>query len=160
MGEKNKITQNVLEEMRLRLHTIMGYLKQKDPISYKNQTTSSISLGLERSNLSAALNGDSRYLRTDSMIIQRIIEKHPEINIYWFESGKDEMLNKIINSTNEIEIPDIELIDLYNFNKGKFDNQEKILLYLRKKCAEQDKAIKDMKNDMKELISIIKKINA
>jgi len=162
MVEKNKITQNVLEEMKLRLQTIMGYLKQVDPINYKNQTTSSKSLGVERTNLSAALNGDARYLKKDSVIIERIIEKHPEINLNWFETGSGEMRNHTnsSSSTSNEGVSEIDLKEIYKFTKGKFDNQEKLLLFLRKKCTEQDKTINEMKDNIKELLSIIKKINA
>lgn len=162
MGDRKEITQNVLIEMKMRLHTVMGYLKQIDPVNYKNQTTSSAHLGIERTNLSAALNGDARYLKKDSIIIERIIAKHPEINSKWFETGAGEMLllNEDVIDENKQSSPEIDLKGIYKFTKGKFDNQEKLLLYLRKKCNEQDKTINELRDNVKELLSIIKKINA
>lgn len=101
MKEKDRVTQNVLNDLQHRLNSIMGYLKQVDPVKFKSQTSSSKELGLERSNLSAALNGDARYLKTDSNVIVQIFSKFPELNRNWFESGKGDMLkNSTLNTKN------------------------------------------------------------
>ncbi|MCY0967894.1 S24 family peptidase [Chryseobacterium wangxinyae] len=88
MKENNTLTQIELKD---RINMIMGYLKQIDPISFKNQTTTSKKLNIDRSNLSALLNGDPRYLKIDSPIINKIFEQFRQLNKEWLKTGKGEM---------------------------------------------------------------------
>lgn len=93
MVNDTEITQNVLSDLKDRLNIIIGYLRQKDPVKYNNQTNISKSLNVQRTNLSAALNGDSRYLKKDSPVVQAIFAEFPELNKDWFDTGSGRMLN-------------------------------------------------------------------
>lgn len=131
MKEKENITQFELKGMMDRINIIMGYLKQIDPNSFKNQTTSSEKLGVNRSNFSALVNGDSRYLKPDSKIIKNIFNQYPELNKEWYEKGTGNMLNsqrqiqpnQEVDTVDDLEIPDLEDDDLetvYNSFRNKF----------------------------------------
>ena len=138
MKEKDIITQNVLSELQYRLNTIMGYLKQVDPVKFKSQTSASKSLGLERSNLSAAINGDVRYLKTDSNVIQQIFLKFPELNKEWFESGKGEMLlNAASSDKSEDEKKEL-------FNSLKLEDKLNFLYAQNLELQTQNEELKDL----------------
>lgn len=140
MKKEDEITQNVLSELQHRLNSIMGYLKQVDPVKFKSQTSSSKELGLERSNLSAALNGDARYLKTDSNVIVQIFSKFPELNRKWFESGKGDML-KDAASSNENSKDEM---------RARFDN-----LKLEEKLAflyDQNIELQDQNDELRDMV--------
>lgn len=92
MENTEELTQNVLNDLQNRLKSIMGYLKQINPENFNNQTRSSKSLNIDRSNLSAALNGDPRYLKKDSTVITAIFNQFPELSKEWFFYGIGTML--------------------------------------------------------------------
>lgn len=75
----------------VRLKEFMEYLFVKDPKAYKTQAKVSKAIGVDRSNLSTALNGSEKYLTEG--LVKKIVSAFPEISENWLLTGEGEMLN-------------------------------------------------------------------
>lgn len=129
MAETDSILQKNIG-LQSRLNAIMGYLRQIDPIKFNNQTTASKALNVVRTNLSAALNGDSRYLKSDSPVINAIFSNFPELSKEWFLNESGEMLKS--KERNEIEStgrisPGVMTISVDEFDKLPANKQLTLL---------------------------------
>ena len=74
-----------------RLKDVLGYLLRKNPDAYKTATKVASAVNISQSNLSAALNGNERYL-TDG-IVKKFTDAFPELSYEWLKEGKGEMIN-------------------------------------------------------------------
>ena len=70
----------------------MDYLLRKDPILYKTKTNVAEAVGFPRTNFSAALKGEEKYL-TDN-IVNKLVSAFPELNKAWLLTGEGEMLKE------------------------------------------------------------------
>lgn len=73
-----------------RLSAVMDYLLRKNPVLYKTKTNVAEAIGFPRTNFSAALKGEEKYL-TDN-IVNKFVSKFPELNKEWLLTGEGEML--------------------------------------------------------------------
>ena len=73
-----------------RLSNVMDYLLEKNPKLYKTKTNVAEAIGFPRTNLSAALKGEEKYL-TDN-IVNKFASAFPELNKVWLLTGEGNML--------------------------------------------------------------------
>ena len=81
-------TKSSIKKMADRLKKAVRYIKGST--EYVNQTLIAEKIDFGRTNLSAALNGEEKYL-TDSLV-EKVINAFPEINKDWLLTGNGEML--------------------------------------------------------------------
>ncbi|MBT0552264.1 hypothetical protein [Riemerella anatipestifer] len=85
---KKTIQKSIKNDLKERLNTVYNYLKKTT--EFTTQTLLAEKIGYTRSNFSAALNGDERYLTEG--IVDKMVETFPQLNREWFITGKGEML--------------------------------------------------------------------
>lgn len=78
--------------LQKRLKDVLGYLLRKNPKAYKTATKVATAAKIPQSNLSAALNGNERYLTEG--IVKKFTDAFPEISYDWLKNGKGEMILK------------------------------------------------------------------
>lgn len=140
--EKNiGLRQKSIKGLDKRLSEVMEYALKKDPKKYKTQSLVAKEIGFSRPNLSSALKGDERYLTEN--IIDKFIDKFPELNKIWLLKHEGEMLKDntagrdIItggtNITGNFKEDATINIDNSGFNKELSDAQEKNIDLLEQK---------------------------
>ncbi|AMD85086.1 Phage repressor protein C, contains Cro/C1-type HTH and peptisase s24 domains [Capnocytophaga haemolytica] len=82
-------TKSSTEKLSDRLKKAIRYIKGNT--EYENQTLISEKIDFGRTNLSAAINGDEKYLTEG--LISKITNAFPEISYSWLLNGEGEMLN-------------------------------------------------------------------
>ncbi|WP_221410921.1 S24 family peptidase [Riemerella anatipestifer] len=91
---KKTIQKSIKNDLKERLNTVYNYLKKTT--EFTTQTLLAEKIGYTRSNFSAALNGDERYLTEG--IVDKMVETFPQLNREWFITGKGEMLKSLEES--------------------------------------------------------------
>lgn len=91
MKENETILQkSSIKGLDKRLSAVMDYLLRKNPVLYKTKTNVAEAIGFPRTNFSAALKGEEKYL-TDN-IVNKFVSKFPELNKEWLLTGEGNML--------------------------------------------------------------------
>ena len=81
-------TKSSIKKMADRLKKAVRYIKGST--EYVNQSLIAEKIDFGRTNLSAALNGEEKYLKEG--LIEKVITAFPEINKDWLLTGNGEML--------------------------------------------------------------------
>ena len=87
---ENLLQKSSIKGLDKRLSIVMDYLLRKDPILYKTKTNVAEAVGFPRTNFSAALKGEEKYL-TDN-IVNKFVLAFPELSKDWLLTGEGEML--------------------------------------------------------------------
>lgn len=91
-------------DLIVRLKKVMEYLIKKDPYKFKTITSTAKHINIAQSNLSAALNGNERYLTSGT--VQKFVDAFPELNYNWLMHGKGEMLKGVDNFLSHLPEPE------------------------------------------------------
>lgn len=143
MNNSTELTDDDILDLKDRLNVIMGYLRQIDPVNFVNQTSASKFLNVNRSNLSAALNGDKRYLHPNSAIIQAIFKSFNELNQRWFITGKgsltqDHKVLDILSETKRSSFKELPISDQLNLI---YESIQELNINMKNKISVQDEKI-------------------
>ena len=89
---ENLLQKSSIKGLDKRLSIVMDYLLRKNPILYKTKTNVAEAVGFPRTNFSAALKGEEKYL-TDN-IVNKFVSAFPELSKEWLLTGEGEMLKE------------------------------------------------------------------
>lgn len=125
-------TKSSIEKIADRLKKAIRYIKGST--EYSNQTLIAEKIDFGRTNLSAALNGEEKYLTEG--LISKVTSAFPEINKDWLLTGNGEML---VQNTPEEEEED----ELVTFLRVERKNYDIPLIDISEKTGIPQKLLKD-----------------
>ncbi len=132
-------TKSSIKKMADRLKKAVRYIKGST--EYVNQALIAEKIDFGRTNLSAALNGEEKYLTEG--LIEKVITAFPEINKDWLLTGNGEMLIP--------EDPEEEEDELQIFLKEERKNYDLTLSDISEKTGIPQKILRDFQWDEGEL---------
>jgi hypothetical protein len=130
MENNSNTTKSSIEKIADRLKKAIRYIKGST--EYSNQTLIAEKIDFGRTNLSAALNGEEKYLTEG--LISKVTSTFPEINKDWLLTGNGEML---------IEEEDEEEDELALFLREERKNYDLTLTDIHEKTGIPQKVLKE-----------------
>ena len=134
MENNSNTTKSSIKKTADRLKKAIRYIKGST--EYSNQTLIAEKIDFGRTNLSAALNGEEKYL-TDGLI-SKVTSAFPEINKDWLLTGNGEML---VQDTPEEEPEEED--ELVTFLRVDRKNYDILLIDISEKTGIPQKLLKD-----------------
>lgn len=127
-------TKSSIKKIADRLKKAIRYIKGST--EYSNQTLIAEKIDFGRTNLSAALNGEEKYLTEG--LISKVTSAFPEINKDWLLTGNGEML--VQNTPEEEEEEEDELVTFLRIERKNYDIP---LIDISEKTGIPQKLLKD-----------------